>query len=267
MAVATTNDGRCIRARDSADTLHGWRCGGWGGSGVVDTKKWTNKLPLGSPFTPSHFSEEQELNSSIYAAAFRRPLICHEQLLLSLCDLSKFVANLIGFFRSITAAYIHAFRRGLICHEQLLRSLCDGSAQVCGEFDRFLPQGGRWAAAGTARCHAAARAAGCRVSGGDAVPVHLPVDWLVLNGFLKRERGEHGAGEGGVVSGGWRGGCGCGSSATSMTSPHRWRTSAATTRTSPPCLASPPRASSLSMPRMPSSAPRPPSSPRASPHH
>uniref|UniRef100_A0A0E0R8Q3 Uncharacterized protein n=1 Tax=Oryza rufipogon TaxID=4529 RepID=A0A0E0R8Q3_ORYRU len=101
MAVATTSDGRCIRARDSADTLHGWRCGGWGGSGVVDTKKWTNKLPLGSPFTPSHFSEEQELNSSIYAAAFRRPLICHEQLLLSLCD---------------------------------------GSLQVCGEFDRFLPQ-------------------------------------------------------------------------------------------------------------------------------
>ncbi|EEE52134.1 hypothetical protein OsJ_33962 [Oryza sativa Japonica Group] len=101
MAVATTSDGRCIRARDSADTLHGWRCGGWGGSGVVDTKKWTNKL------------------------------------------------------------------------------------------------GGRWAAAGTARCHVAARAAGCRVSGGDAVPVHLPVDWLVLNGFLKRERGEHGVGSGG----------------------------------------------------------------------
>lgn len=44
MAVATTSDGRCIRARDSADTLHGWRCGGWGGSCVVDTKKWTNKL-------------------------------------------------------------------------------------------------------------------------------------------------------------------------------------------------------------------------------
>uniref|UniRef100_A0A0E0A660 Uncharacterized protein n=1 Tax=Oryza glumipatula TaxID=40148 RepID=A0A0E0A660_9ORYZ len=37
----------------------------------------------------------------------------------------------------------------------------------------------------------------CRAFGDDAVPVHLPIDWLVLNGFLKRERGEHGVGGGG----------------------------------------------------------------------
>nr|ABA93775.1 hypothetical protein LOC_Os11g30400 [Oryza sativa Japonica Group] len=222
MAVATTSDGRCIRARDSADTLHGWRCGGWGGSGVVDTKKWTNKLPLGSPFTPSHFSEEQELNSSIYAAAFRRPLICHEQLLLSLCDGSLQVCG--EFDRFLPQVFVSSF---FMVHlaKVLVRKLIERKriAMQC----RFLPQvfvvhylaksfcskslterkriamqcrskeGGRWAAAGTARCHVAARAAGCRVSGGDAVPVHLPVDWLVLNGFLKRERGEHGVGSGG----------------------------------------------------------------------
>uniref|UniRef100_A0A0E0PUJ6 BZIP domain-containing protein n=2 Tax=Oryza TaxID=4527 RepID=A0A0E0PUJ6_ORYRU len=41
----------------------------------------------------------------------------------------------------------------------------------------------------------------CRAFGGDAVPVHLPIDWLVLNGFLKRERGEHGVGGGGEGGG------------------------------------------------------------------
>uniref|UniRef100_I1Q084 Uncharacterized protein n=1 Tax=Oryza glaberrima TaxID=4538 RepID=I1Q084_ORYGL len=41
----------------------------------------------------------------------------------------------------------------------------------------------------------------CRAFGGDAVPVHLPIGWLVLNGFLKRERGEHGVGGGGEGGG------------------------------------------------------------------